>query len=176
MSTSPWDALERAIALAIKSHEGQRDKEGRPYILHLLRVMQNVDDPIAKQAAVLHDYIEDVGGTREELARHAVSEPAIEAILLLTRHEQSTYCKYVIGLSSNPIARKVKLADLEDNYRIGRVAYRSGHEAEDSARILKYALTYQFLSQIIDEGEYRTRMIPLDEQVPSTLVDRCGTP
>ena len=164
MNTSPWDALERAIALAVKSHEGQRDKGGQPYILHLLRVMQNVQDPIEKQAAVLHDYIEDVGGTLEELVRSSVSEPAIEAILLLTRHEQSSYCEYVIGLSSNPVARKVKLADLEDNYRIGRVAYRSGHESEDSARILKYALTYQFLSQLIDEGEYRSRMIPLDER------------
>ena len=162
MSTSPWDALERAIALAVRAHHGQRDKADQPYILHLMRVMQAVHDPIEKQAAVLHDYIEDVGGTVDELTKHAISKPAIEAILHLTRHESSTYCEYVIKLSSDPIATRVKLADLEDNYRIGRVAYRAEHQKEDSNRILKYALTYQFLSNTIDESGYRRRMVGLE--------------
>ena len=162
MSTSPWDALERAIALAVRAHHGQRDKADQPYILHLLRVMHAVHDPIEKQAAVLHDYIEDVGGTVNELIQHAISIPAIEAILHLTRHEKSTYCEYVIQLSSDPIATRVKLADLEDNYRIGRVAFRVEHKEEDTRRILKYALTHQFLSHTIDENEYRKRMIGLE--------------
>ncbi len=162
MSADPWDALERAIALAVNAHHGQRDKAGQPYILHLLRVMDNVADPIEKQAAVLHDYIEDVGGSVEELDRHAISQPAIQAIVYLTRPDQSTYCDYIIKLSSDSIAMRVKLADLEDNYRIGRVAYRSGHHEEDSKRIQKYALTYQFLSQAIDNREYRMRMVGLE--------------
>jgi len=162
MSTSPWDALERAIALAVRAHHGQRDKADQPYILHLLRVMHAVHDPIEKQAAVLHDYIEDVGGTVDELTKHAINKPAIEAILLLTRHETSTYCEYVIRLSSDPIATRVKLADLEDNYRIGRVAFRVEHQEEDSLRILKYALTYQFLTDKIDKSDYSRRMVGLE--------------
>jgi len=162
MSTDAWDALERAIALAVKAHHGQRDKADQPYILHLLRVMHAVHDPIEKQAAVLHDYIEDVGGTVDELTQHAISKSAIEAILHLTRHETSTYCEYVIQLSSDPVATRVKLADLEDNYRIGRVAFRVEHKEEDSKRILKYALTYQFLTYAIDESEYRNRMVGLE--------------
>ena len=51
MTINPSDALERAIALAVKSHQGQRDKAGQPYVLHVLRVMHAVSDPIAKQAA-----------------------------------------------------------------------------------------------------------------------------
>ena len=162
MSTSPWDALERAIALAVNAHRGQRDKAGRPYILHLLQVMQSVDDPIEKQAAVLHDYIEDVGGSLQELTQNAISQSAIHAIVRLSKTEQCTYCEYIIHLSADPIATRVKLADLEDNYRIGRVAYRSGHEVEDSQRIQKYVLTHQFLSGAIDERVYRVRMIGLE--------------
>ena len=59
MTANPWDALERAISLAVSAHHGQRDKAGLPYILHLLGVMDAVDNPIEKQAAVLHDYLED---------------------------------------------------------------------------------------------------------------------
>jgi len=156
------DALERAIELAVTSHRGQRDKGGQPYVLHLFRVMDAVDCEIAKQAAVLHDYIEDVNGTVHEMERHGVSLAAIQAIVLLSRSEDSSYADYVVRLSHNAIARHVKLADLEDNYRIGRVAYRMGHEVEDAMRMQKYALTYQFLSDTIDEQEYRLRMIALE--------------
>lgn len=162
MSNNPWDALERAVALAVNAHLGQRDKAGQPYILHLLQVMQAVADPIEKQAAVLHDYMEDVAGCVEELQRHAISETAIQAIVLLTKPVQMTYCEYVIRLSSDPIATQVKLADLEDNYRIGRVVYRLGHQEEDANRIQKYALTNQFLSRSIDEREYSLRMAGLE--------------
>ena len=151
MTHAPWEALERAIALAVKAHEGQRDKAGMPYILHLLRVMQSVNDPIEKQAAVLHDYIEDAGGSVEELVQHQISERAIKAIELLTRPLLTTYCEYIITLSRDPYATTVKLADLEDNYRIGRVAYRKDHQAEDAKRIQKYAISYQFLTKDIEE-------------------------
>ncbi len=162
MTNNPWDALERAIALAVKAHEGQRDKAGMPYILHLLRVMQSVNNPIEMQAAMLHDYIEDVNGSVEVLRQHKIDEQAIKAIERLTRSEQSSYCEYVIALAQDPIATQVKLADLEDNYRIGRVAYRQEHQTEDSKRIQKYALTYQFLLRTIDEQEYRSRMLGLE--------------
>ena len=162
MTADSWDALERAIALAVASHHGQRDKAGLPYILHLLRVMQMVSDPVEKQAAVLHDYIEDVSGSVEELRQHAICEPAIQAIVLLSRPDQMSYCEYVIRLSSNPIATRVKLADLEDNYRLGRVVFRLGHQEEDAKRMQKYAVTNQFLSQTIDEAEYRSRMVGLE--------------
>ena len=162
MTIDPWDALERAIALAVSAHHGQRDKAGRPYILHLLRVMESVSDPIEKQAAVLHDYLEDVSGSVESLHRHEISELAIQAIIHLTRIETRTYCEYIVALSADPISTRVKLADLEDNYRIGRVAYRTEYRNEDAKRIQKHALSYQFLSRSIDEREYRLRMEGLE--------------
>ena len=68
-------------------------------------------------------------------------------------------------MSNNPwdaLERAVKLADLQDNYRIDRVVYRLGHQEEDANRIQKYALTNQFLSRSIDEREYRLRMVGLE--------------
>ncbi len=35
--------LEEAIALAVRAHQGQKDKAGAPYILHPLRVMLGMD-------------------------------------------------------------------------------------------------------------------------------------
>jgi hypothetical protein len=158
MHIDPWDALERAIALAVEAHHGQRDKANRPYLLHLLQVMASVPGPIEKQAAVLHDYLEDTPGTVGILECNQLSHDAIEAIVLLTKPDDSTYCDYVVRLSHNPTATAVKLADLEDNYRIGRVAYRSGHESEDALRMQRYAVSYQFLRHEITEQEYRSRM------------------
>ena len=124
--------------------------------------MSLVDGPIEKQVAVLHDYIEDVSGSVELLHKNKISLEAIAAIELLTKPDSSTYCDYVIRLSSNPIAKQVKLADLTDNYRIGRVAYRDEHQSEDSKRMQRYALSHQFLLQTIDESEYRRRIEGLE--------------
>jgi len=157
-----WDALERAIALASSAHFGQRDKAGLPYILHLIRVMESVSGPIEKQAAILHDYLEDTSGSIAILKSQSISQDTIEAVELLSRQDSISYCNYVIALKSNDVARVVKLADIEDNYRVGRVAFRSGHETEDSIRMARYALSHQFLRNEISETEYARRMEPLE--------------
>jgi hypothetical protein len=162
MNTQIWDALERAIVLAVNSHQGQRDKAGLPYMLHLLRVMNSVSDPIAKQAAVLHDYIEDVGGSEAELRKNQISDEAVQAILLLTHVKGSSYAEYVVKISEHSIAKQVKLADLEDNSRVGRVIYRAKYAQADARRMQKYTLSHQFLSGTIEEAEYRERMVGLE--------------
>ena len=40
--------LEKAIQIAAKAHEGQKDKAGQPYILHPLRVMLRTDNDIER--------------------------------------------------------------------------------------------------------------------------------
>jgi len=162
LSQNHWEAVERAIVLATTAHLGQRDKAGQPYVLHLIRVMQSVCCPIEKQAAMLHDYLEDTAGSHAILKSNSISEGAIEAIELLTRQATTSYCDYVIALKKNEIARIVKLADIEDNYRIGRVAFRSGYEIEDSLRMQRYALSHQFLRNEISDVDYAKRMQPLE--------------
>ncbi len=73
-----------------------------------------------------------------------------------------SYAEYVCRLKSNDIAKRVKLADLNDNYRLDRVAYRAAHAQEDARRIQKYILTSQYLVDQIDESEYRSRMHELE--------------
>jgi guanosine-3',5'-bis(diphosphate) 3'-pyrophosphohydrolase len=51
--------IEKALQIAAKAHEGQKDKEGLPYILHPLRVVHRVQGEEAQIVAVLHDVIED---------------------------------------------------------------------------------------------------------------------
>ena len=51
--------LERAIALAAEAHEGQTDKAGAPYILHVLRVVLACPPGDAQIVAALHDVVED---------------------------------------------------------------------------------------------------------------------
>jgi (p)ppGpp synthase/HD superfamily hydrolase len=154
--------LERAIALAVRYHTGQRDKANQPYLLHLFRVMQEVQGPIAKQAAILHDFIEDVGGTLVQLEREGIDREAIDAIALLTHDTTMSYGEYVLRLSQNATAKQVKIADLNDNYRLDRVALRAEYRAEDTQRIERYILSFQFLQGALPESEYRKRMALLE--------------
>lgn len=150
--------VEKAIEIAVRFHRGQRDKSGEAYILHPLRMMLQTDDPLVQQAAVLHDVLEDTSATLQDLIDAGISSEAIEAVRLLTHRRELSYTDYVIALKPNPVARAAKLLDLRDNYRLDRVAFREGFEAEDSDRIQKYILTYRYLSDEIEETVYRSRM------------------
>lgn len=154
--------IEQAIKIAVGAHSGQRDKAGAAYILHVLRVMLTLSDPIAMQAAVLHDVVEDTPTTVEDLAHSGVHPKACEAVRLLTHDSQDShpvaYAEYVIRIGANTIAKAVKRADLHDNYRLDRVVLRSSHQAADLLRIQKYILSYQYLSDQITADEYRERM------------------
>jgi (p)ppGpp synthase/HD superfamily hydrolase len=61
--------IETALQIAVKAHEGQKDKSGEPYILHPLRAMQRVQGEEAMIVAVLHDVIEGMVHSRVTLAR-----------------------------------------------------------------------------------------------------------
>lgn len=110
--------LERAITLANIAHNGQLDKAGLPYILHPLRVMHAVWDGRSENvemvAAVLHDVLEDTD-VDEVALRIKFSDEVCNAVVALTRNEGESYREYVKRCALNPIARKVKLADIADN-------------------------------------------------------------
>lgn len=62
--------LEKAILIATKAHEGQKDKAGKPYILHPLRVMLRMKTTKDMMAAILHDVVEDTDVTLDDLREH----------------------------------------------------------------------------------------------------------
>jgi len=62
----------------------------------------------------LHDVVEDTDVTLEDLKKEFPTE-VTDAISLLTHNESDEYLDYVRKLKNNPVAKKVKLADLTHN-------------------------------------------------------------
>lgn len=128
--------LERAIAIAAEAHAGQVDKAGAPYILHPLRIMMKMEAEEDRIVAVLHDVLEDCPDwTAAKLIANGFSTAVICALVTLTRGREETYGAFIERCGENPLARRVKLADLFDNSRIERIP--SPTEA-DWARLKKY--------------------------------------
>lgn len=150
--------LDRAVEIAARAHAGQQDKEGLPYILHPLRVMMRVQEPEARIVAVLHDTVEDTSVTQDDLRREGFSEKVLAALRLVTHDEAESYADYVVRIARDPIARQVKLADLEENSRIERVLLRAASIERDLARIHRYQLSYKFLTGQMSEADYRQAM------------------
>lgn len=108
--------LTDAILIATRAHRTMVDRAGKPYILHPLRVMLRMDTETERIVAVLHDVVEDTWVTLDYL-RHerGFSDEVIEALDALTRREGEPYFDYILRVKANPLATKVKLADLADN-------------------------------------------------------------
>ena len=88
--------IDRAVEYARTKHEGQKRKDGSPYIIHPLAVAEIVAetglDTDAILGAILHDCIEDTDSTYDEIARQFGSTVAalVEGVTKLTRVEYST--------------------------------------------------------------------------------------
>ena len=111
----------RAMQIAYSAHHGQVDKTGVPYIFHPLHLAEQMEEEISCCAALLHDTVEDTEITLEALAADFPPE-VVEAVGLLTHEEGTDYYDYVRRIRSNPIAKKVKLADLNHNMDATRFA------------------------------------------------------
>lgn len=101
--------------IAYAAHDGQKDKSGLPYIFHPWHLAESMTDEASTIAALLHDVAEDTDVTLADLAREGFSDEVMEALRLLTHDKAVPYMDYVRALAHNPIARKVKLADLAHN-------------------------------------------------------------
>lgn len=104
----------KAMKIAYRAHHGQLDYNGVPYILHPVHLAEQMDDEISCCAALLHDVAEDTAVTLEELGREFPQE-VMEVLALLTHEKEVDYFDYVRAIKQNPIAVKVKLADLNHN-------------------------------------------------------------
>lgn len=112
--------LEQAIQLATKLHDGQVDKAGERYIEHPLRVMNSVDGETEKIVAVLHDTVEDTSVTMAEL-EDLFGSLVASAVEALTRLAGEDYFDFINRVKQNPIAAKVKVADIKDNMNLTRL-------------------------------------------------------
>ena len=131
-----------ALELAVEKHKNQTDKAGNPYILHPLHVMENVNSKEGKIIAILHDIIEDTDVTEDYLLKIGLSKRIVDAVVALTRSKDIDYQEYIKNLSSNPLAKEVKLADLEHNMDLKRLPTL---EEKDLDRNRKYQIAYHYL-------------------------------
>jgi len=99
--------------------------------------------------AVLHDVVEDCGVSFETLRTEGFSEQVIDAIDSVTRRPDESYDAFVLRAASNPIGRRVKLVDLEDNSDLSRIANPTTHDHE---RVEKYRRAIGTI-QKLEEGD-----------------------
>ena len=142
---NPEQQLKLAIDLAKKYHEGQVDKAGKPYFLHPQTVAGLVDDVDAKIVAYMHDLIEDTPVTKQFLIDCGFDEYIVNAVEMLTHKDKNDdYFNYVRGIAKNPLAKKVKIADLTTNSDLSRL---DNPTSKDFERAEKYKKPLQILQE-----------------------------
>lgn len=133
--------VELADQIASKAHENQVDRAGNPYISHPRTVASYVETDEEKAVALLHDVLEDTKVKEKEL-RALFGDKITDAVVLLTKKGTDNYFEYVERIKENPLASKVKLADLKHNSDITRIPHPV---PEDYIRLIKYQKAKEIL-------------------------------
>lgn len=137
--------IDTALEIAIQAHSGQKDKAGKPYILHPLRLMHQCDTDEEKIVALLHDVVEDSDVTLEMLRESGFSSNIVKAIGFLTKNNGELYEIFIQRISANKLATKVKIKDIGDNLDVSRLESLSEN---DLGRIKKYHESLKFLETL----------------------------
>lgn len=144
----------RAMRIAYDAHRDQVDKAGAPYVFHPFHLADQMEDEATTCAALLHDVVEDSNVTLDELARE-FPPTVMDALRLLTHEDGADYLEYVRAIAQNPVARKVKLADLAHNLDSSRFAGaesgdgRGGGEVECARRRERYLRAREILEDAV---------------------------
>ncbi len=139
------DMTIQAMKTAYAAHEGQTDRSGVPYIFHPIHLAEQMEDEVTCTVALLHDVVEDTDVTIADLEKKFPPE-VVEAVYLLTHDPSVDYFDYVRNLKDNPIAKKVKMADLAHNS--DEVRSRAAHCSEE--QILHWREKYRKAKEILN--------------------------
>ena len=135
---------EKAMQIAIKVHRGQLDKGGNDYINHPVRVERRCTCQEDRLVALLHDTIEDGNIASEYLLLVGFSQEVVDAVLSVSRKRGEDYFEFIQRCKANPIGRRVKICDLEDNMDITRLKELTEKDIE---RLKKYHEAYKMLNE-----------------------------
>ena len=137
------DMTRKALAIMFEAHKNDVDKAGAPYVFHPFTVAQGMTDETSCCVALLHDLLEDHGDvwSAAKLKDAGFTDDVIRAVLLLTRAENQDYMEYVRTLATNDVARRVKIADLENNMDISRTGGVKPTKYGRYAEALRYLKT-----------------------------------
>jgi (p)ppGpp synthase/HD superfamily hydrolase len=105
-------------------------------------MMLRLDGEAERIVAVLHDVLEDTKVTAAELHREGFSDEILDALAHVTKRKGENYQDFVARAAKNPIARRVKLADLEDNMDVRRLDVVTERDAK---RLTKYLAAWRCL-------------------------------
>lgn len=114
--------IEDALRIAIEAHNGQKDLDDNPVIIHPITVGLAGNNREEIIGGLLHDVVEDTKLTFNDLYAKGVDKSIVEALKLLTHTKDMTYEEYVqrIATSNNSIATHIKYNDLKHNLKRGR--------------------------------------------------------
>ena len=115
------ELTKKAMKIAFEAHKEQVDKTGVPYIYHPVHLAEQMNDEASICVALMHDVVEDTDTTFEDLEKEGFTKEIIDALKLLTHDDAVPYLEYVKAIKQNPIATKVKLADLNHNSDLSRL-------------------------------------------------------
>lgn len=129
------EMTKKALDICFDAHKDQRDKSGLPYVFHPFHLAEQMKDEDSTIVALLHDVVEDSSYTLEDLREQGFREAVLDALRLMTHDPDVPYMAYVAQIKKNPIAKKVKLADLRHNSDISRL---DAPTEKDRERVEKY--------------------------------------
>lgn len=134
--------LGKMFALVADKFKDKVDKQGQPYILHCIYVMQNCKlfDEDSLCIALGHDLLEDTDVTGNYLVDEFGLDIA-SGISVLTRQKDVDYDSYIKRISSWPNLIPIKKADLEHNTQVSRL---KGLTKKDLDRLEKYHRSYTY--------------------------------
>ncbi len=131
----------KALRLCFDAHREQVDKTGLPYVFHPFHLAEQMKDEYTTVCALLHDVVEDTDYTLDDLRSMGFPDEVMDALALLTHDPEVPYMDYVSEIAKNPIARKVKMADLRHNSDLSRMDEVDEWAAARNAKYKK-ALAY----------------------------------
>ena len=156
------EMTKKALKLSFEAHKEQKDKGGLPYVYHPFHLAEQMTSEEAVVVALLHDVVEDTDRSLDDIRAQGFPERVIDALALLTHDKTTPYFDYVARVKTNPIAREVKLADLEHNADLSRL---DKVEEKDKARAEKYRQAVAIL-----------REEPLDGRALTERAEKQGYP
>lgn len=157
------EMTQKAMKLCFDAHAGQLDKGGMPYVLHPVHLAEQMEDEVTTVVALLHDVVEDTAYTFDDLEAMGFDMAVLDALKLLTHADGVEYMDYVRAIAGNPVARKVKMADLAHNLDETRLP-------DPSANIREKRKLYRKALNLLTEAQApAVPVVPVEETTLAAL-------
>ena len=133
------------------------DRFGKPYVLHVMRVMMRGQDFDEQVLGALHDVLERSDLTLADLEKKGFSARILKALEHITRKPEETYEQYIDRVVEDNLAIRVKLNDLADKMDLLHVDQL---DPSDLKRYNKQLAAYHRMKKLVERAK-ATMSVPL---------------